>query len=146
MFLHFFGFADSLRLFELEQNTDLYLRGFRPLQLDALLQWSQRVAGQQYWDREALQQQVMQVWMELGAVGVALLYATVITGARAVLARSQDIRVAAAIMGTFVSMLTIWLLSFGVWQGWWMSVLGLAAAACVYVSMTFAQDADHTGD
>lgn len=89
---------------------------------------------------------LMQVWMELGAVGVALLYATVITGARAVLARSQDIRVAAAIMGTFVSMLTIWLLSFGVWQGWWMSVLGLAAAACVYVSMTFAQDADHTGD
>ena len=64
MFLHFFGFADSLRLFELEQNTDLYLRGFRPLQLDALLQWSQRVAGQQHWDREALQHQVMQVWME----------------------------------------------------------------------------------
>lgn len=64
MFLHFFGFADSLRLFELEQNTDLYLRGFRPLQLDALLQWSQRVAGQQHWDREDLQQQVMQVWME----------------------------------------------------------------------------------
>jgi len=85
---------------------------------------------------------LMQVWLELGAVGVALLYATVITGARAVLARCQDIRVAAAIMGTFVSMLTIWLLSFGVWQGWWMSVLGMAAFGCVFVQVTRATDAD----
>ena len=64
VFLHFFGFADSLRLFELEQTTGLCLRGFRPLQLDALLLWSQRVAWQHHWDREALQRQVMQTWME----------------------------------------------------------------------------------
>jgi len=64
VFLHFFGFADSLRLFELEQQTGLWVRGFRPLQLDGLLQWSQRVASSQHWDCDALQHQVMGWWME----------------------------------------------------------------------------------
>ena len=64
VFLHFFGFGDSLRLFELEQQTGLWVRGFRPLQLDGLLQWSQRVASSQHWDCDALQHQVMGLWME----------------------------------------------------------------------------------
>lgn len=64
VFLHFFGFGDCLRLFELEQQTGLVLHGFRPLQLDGLLQWSQRVAIQRHWDCEQLQQQVMSLWME----------------------------------------------------------------------------------
>ena len=64
VFLHFFGFGDSLRLFELEQQTGLWVRGLRPLQLDGLLQWSQRVAGQQHWDGDALQHQVMRLWVE----------------------------------------------------------------------------------
>jgi hypothetical protein len=46
MFLHFFGFGDSLRLFELERQTGLVLQGFRPLQLDGeLLQQQVLVAG-----------------------------------------------------------------------------------------------------
>ena len=45
VFLHFFGFGDSLRLFELEQQTGLWVCGFRPLQLDGLLQRTQRVAS-----------------------------------------------------------------------------------------------------
>ena len=64
VFLHFFGFGDPLRLFELEQQTGLWVRGFRPLQLDGLLQWSQRVASSQHWDCDALQHQVMGLWME----------------------------------------------------------------------------------
>ena len=64
VFLHFFGFGDSLRLFELEQQTGLWVCGFRPLQLDGLLQWTQRVASQQHWDHDALQHQVMRLWME----------------------------------------------------------------------------------
>jgi len=64
VFLHFFGFGDSLRLFELERQTGLVLQGFRPLQLDGVLQWSQAAASQQHWDGELLQQQVMRVWME----------------------------------------------------------------------------------
>ena len=62
--LHFFGFGDALRSFELEQQTGLCIRGFRPLQLDGLLYWTQRVARQQHWDHEALQHQVMRLWME----------------------------------------------------------------------------------
>ena len=64
MLLHFFGFGDALRSFELEQQTGLCIRGFRPLQLDGLLYWTQRVARQQHWDHDALQHQVMRLWME----------------------------------------------------------------------------------
>ncbi|MFM1899564.1 MAG: hypothetical protein EBZ29_00120 [Synechococcaceae bacterium WB9_4xC_028] len=64
VFLHFFGFGDSLRLFELEQETGLLLKGFRPIQLDALLQWTQWMAVQQHWDADRLQGHVMALWME----------------------------------------------------------------------------------
>jgi hypothetical protein len=47
VFLHFFGFGDSLRLFELEQETGLLLKGFR-----------------QHWDADRLQGHVMALWME----------------------------------------------------------------------------------
>ncbi len=79
---------------------------------------------------------LLQIWLELGAIGVALLYAATIAAARTVLNRLRDTTVLAAAAGTFAAMLTIWLLSFGVWQSWWMSVLGLAIAAVVFVGGT----------
>ena len=50
--LHFFGLGDVLRRFELEQLTGLNLMGFRPVALDDLVIWSQRVADQQRWDAD----------------------------------------------------------------------------------------------
>jgi hypothetical protein len=61
--LQVFGFGDTLRLYELDRDTGLWVRGFRPLQLDDLLGWSQGVAREQHWDMEALQRQVIDFWL-----------------------------------------------------------------------------------
>lgn len=58
------GFGDLMRQYELELETGLWVRGFRPLQLDAVLDWSCAVADQQRWDLEALHQQVMHFWID----------------------------------------------------------------------------------
>ena len=57
--LHFFGFGDPLCRFSLEQRTGLHVAGFRPLVLDELLAWSQRIARHQHWEIEPLQQMVI---------------------------------------------------------------------------------------
>ena len=62
--LHFFGFGDPLCRFSLEQRTGLHVAGFRPLVLDELLAWSQRIARHQHWEIEPLQQMVINRWME----------------------------------------------------------------------------------
>ena len=58
------GFGDLMRLYELERDTGLWIQGFRPLQLDALLDWSGGVADQQRWDLDALHQHVMHFWVD----------------------------------------------------------------------------------
>ena len=62
--IHIFGFGDLMRLYELERETGLWVQCFRPLQLDALLDWSGGVADQQRWDLDALHQQVMHFWVD----------------------------------------------------------------------------------
>ena len=61
--LHFFGLGDVLRRFELEQLTGLNLMGFRPLNLDDLVIWSQKVAKQQHWDADRIHNDVLQLWI-----------------------------------------------------------------------------------
>ena len=67
----------------------------------------------------------MQIWLELGLPGallVAMLAA--LTGYRAITLRERhDAAMAAGLVTTAV---LIWLLSFGVWQSWWMSTFVLA--------------------
>jgi O-antigen ligase len=79
---------------------------------------------------------LLQVWLELGLVGVVLLYATLASAARSILAQAHSAFALGMHVGAFVAALTIWLLSFGVWQGWWMSALALAIAAGVFVSVS----------
>ena len=61
--LHFFGLGDVLRRFELEQLTGLNLMGFRPLNLDDLVIWSQEVALQHQWDADRIHQDVLRLWI-----------------------------------------------------------------------------------
>ena len=62
--LHFFGLGDVLRRFELEQLTGLNLMGVRPIALDELVIWSQRVADQQRWDAERIHHDVLNLWID----------------------------------------------------------------------------------
>ena len=66
---------------------------------------------------------VLQIWLELGGIGIALLGWIIF-----VLMRITDQPI---IMGFYVTSLTIGSLSFGAWQSWWICALWLAAAMLV---------------
>jgi hypothetical protein len=82
--LQFCGVIDPLQLFYLEQrdrdqnslssmeaNAPLVgpaFGGFRPFQLDKVLNWAQEIARGRSWDGEAIQRTVVDVWMERAEV------------------------------------------------------------------------------
>lgn len=71
----------------------------------------------------------LQIWFELGVVGVALAIALMIAGARQLLRAIGDNRpAAAAACGTLVSLGLIANLSFNLWAEWWLAAMFIAAA------------------
>lgn len=58
------GLSDPLQLFYLEQSAGPAFAGFRPFQLDRLLDWAQLTAQQRHWDLAAIHNAVMSGWME----------------------------------------------------------------------------------
>lgn len=72
---------------------------------------------------------MLQVWLEFGLVGVALLTAWGATAARSLAARANDPLALATAAATIATAATFWLISFGLWAGWWLAALGLIAAA-----------------
>ena len=75
---------------------------------------------------------ILQIWLELGGIGIAGLAWIVVamirmTGHR----RKQAPSVIPIIMGFYVSSLVITSLSFGAWQSWWVATLWLAATLLV---------------
>lgn len=73
---------------------------------------------------------LLQVWLELGAVGVALLLAWAAVSLRGYLSHSRDRQALATTAATMTAVAVFWLISFGVWQGWWLAAIGLAFCAC----------------
>lgn len=67
----------------------------------------------------------LQVWLELGLVGVALFSAAAILSVRQIVRRAPNRQALAVAAGTITASSVIWLLSFGIWQGWWLAALGL---------------------
>lgn len=75
---------------------------------------------------------VLQIWLELGAVGILALVWIIVTLVRAARNRpGHTPPVTALVMGFFVSSLVIASLSFGAWQSWWVCTLWLAATLLV---------------
>jgi hypothetical protein len=67
--LQFCGLSDPLQLFYLDQGgssdeTGPAFGGFRPFQLDQLLDWSLEIARGRRWDGEAIQRTVIDTWLE----------------------------------------------------------------------------------
>jgi len=74
----------------------------------------------------------LQIWLELGAIGAALvaaLWVTVLLRLR----RDTSDPAAALAAATAVIYLTLGAVSFGVWQEWWLALAALASAACLIV-------------
>jgi len=68
----------------------------------------------------------LQVWLELGAVGVAvigILLALIFKATKDM--PNNELAVQAALLSAFI---VPWLLSYGVWQSWWLALAWLAAA------------------
>lgn len=75
----------------------------------------------------------VQVWLELGAVGLLAVGLVLLGVLRLVWRMAGDRAGAAMALATLVSWLTVACLSFGAWQTWWLSAawLGVAAVALV---------------
>lgn len=74
----------------------------------------------------------LQIWLELGLVGVAVAALALIMAWQAV-ARSAD-HLRAAIAAVVVSAATIMFCGLAAWQSWWLTTLGLVAIALTFVA------------
>jgi O-antigen ligase len=72
----------------------------------------------------------LQIWLELGAIGALLLAALllIIVGR---IARVRDSAERFAAGATFSAVFAVAHVSFGIWQGWWLATIWLAAALVV---------------
>jgi O-antigen ligase len=67
----------------------------------------------------------LQVWLELGFAGAALMMILIVLVLRAILALNRAIRPYA--LAFFASVVAISLVSHGAWQAWWLALIGLGA-------------------
>jgi exopolysaccharide production protein ExoQ len=70
---------------------------------------------------------VLQVWLELGLVGVALVTALLFLGWRATRSLWDQPLAAATVAATLTAMAVPLLLSFSLWNTWWLACLAFAA-------------------
>ena len=73
----------------------------------------------------------LQLWLELGVGGALLGAAVALRAARAVIEKSADRLSRAAAAATFASAIPILLVSYGIWQSWWMCTLIVATVLTI---------------
>lgn len=80
----------------------------------------------------------LQIWLELGAVGIAILLWMwwAVTRSLLLLVQRAPPDVSAAVVATLLALIVVSSLSFGFWQTWWQSVMATTAVvATVFASM-----------
>lgn len=70
----------------------------------------------------------LQIWLELGGLGAALTAGLILLAAESLRRLGLSRAAAAASAGSFAAGLIVALVSYGIWQGWWLSALFLMAA------------------
>lgn len=70
----------------------------------------------------------LQVWLELGAVGALIALGLLLSIIRAINRRIENRTCRAAAYSLFTTALSLSSISFGIWQGWWLSAIMLGAA------------------
>jgi len=70
---------------------------------------------------------ILQIWLELGVVGAAVLLGVLLLALRAIMARGPGPVEQAAALATFAATLMVYLVGFGAWQSWWLCGLFLLA-------------------
>jgi glycosyltransferase involved in cell wall biosynthesis/O-antigen ligase len=87
---------------------------------------------------------MLQLWLELGLVGVALFVAAIALAFKSYLTRNPNRMALATLSATVTTTAVIWSLSFGAWQGWWLAVLGLTAS-CLVIACRVQEPAGGSG-
>lgn len=72
---------------------------------------------------------VLQLWLELGALGAALGAAAAVLAARRASAPDLDRAARIGMAAALAAALTVLMTGYGVWQAWWMGALWMIAAA-----------------
>lgn len=79
---------------------------------------------------------VLQIWLELGAVGAVIAGAIVVFVFGGMRAFLNDRATAASANSAFTAFVTIALLSYGIWQNWWLMTAWLAAMLVAVAART----------
>ncbi len=79
---------------------------------------------------------LIQIWLELGLVGLLLAGGLFALAVSSISQRPGNRAGPAACAAAIASALAIAQLSFGIWQGWWMSTLGLVAVVVIATTWT----------
>lgn len=74
---------------------------------------------------------VLQIWLELGVIGAAMMLGMLLVIVAAVAVALRDRFDKAFGLGVLGSAVFISSVSYGIWQAWWMGALALLAAFCV---------------
>ena len=72
---------------------------------------------------------LLQVWLELGAVGVVLFLAWSALALLSLQRRAMDRVSLATTLATALAVSVFWEVSFGIWYGWWLAAIGLTFIA-----------------
>lgn len=78
---------------------------------------------------------ILQVWLELGAGGALLLLALLLSIVKNIRTATISRLDRAVCFGFFISVVTVASISFGAWQGWWLATQWLTAAFIIATSM-----------
>ena len=81
---------------------------------------------------------MLQVWLEMGVIGPGIVLVAGSLLMRRAVDHAPDRLSLAAAAATLTAASTIWLLSFGIWQSWWIATLGLSMGLMVLVYRTGA--------
>jgi O-antigen ligase len=71
----------------------------------------------------------LQVWLELGVIGVALFLSGCALASLSLYRRAADRAALATTLATVLTVSVFWEVSFGIWQGWWLAAIGLTFVA-----------------
>lgn len=72
---------------------------------------------------------LLQVWLELGVIGVAAFLTWSALALLGLQRRAQDKPALATTLATVLALSVFWEVSFGIWQGWWLAAIGLTFVA-----------------
>lgn len=67
---------------------------------------------------------ILQIWLELGGVGIFLFIAFILLSLKKELFKNKDPFLASTFCASFASASIFFIVSFGTWQSWWISTLG----------------------